>query len=182
MDIGIAAHTDRPDKGGFFSKLKGEGSLVPAMAPFNSVALAWVGGCLAIAGVAGLADLTDFPLILGSFGATCVLVFGYPELPFSQPRNVIVGHLISSLIGLVVLQVCGPHWWAVGLATGTAIAAMMLTRTVHPPAGSNPVIVFLAHPSWGFLLMPTLAGAILVTLFAIIYNNMARSIKYPKYW
>ena len=120
--------------------------------------------------------------MLGSFGASCVLVFGYPDVPFSQPRNVIAGHVISSLVGLVFFAAFGPHWWAVALAEGTAIALMMLTRTVHPPAGSNPVIVFLTQPTWGFILFPTLTGAMVLVVVALFYNNATRVAKYPKYW
>jgi len=65
---------------------------------------------------------------------------------------------------------------------GTAIALMMATRTVHPPAGSNPVIVFLIQPGWDFLLFPTLTGALLLAVVALIYNNLSRNDKYPKYW
>ena len=131
-------------KGTIFSKFKGDRAPLPALPPLRSVALAWLGGVLAIATVGKLAGLLSMPLMLGSFGASCVLVFGYPDVPFSQPRNVVFGHFLSSLIGLAFLTVCGPQWWAMGLATGTAIAVMMLTRNVHPPAGSNPVIVFLS--------------------------------------
>jgi CBS-domain-containing membrane protein len=109
-------------------------------------------------------------------------VFGYPDVPFSQPRNVIIGHFLSSLVGLVFLKVFGYQWWSVALALGTAIALMMLTRTVHPPAGSNPVIIFLTHPSWQFLLFPTLVGTIIIVLIALVYNNMTRKTNYPKYW
>lgn len=167
---------------GVFSKLKGDSAPLPAMPRLKSVAFAWLGGVLAISIVSELTNLLSTPLVLGSFGATCVLVFGYPDVPFSQPRNVVFGHVLSSLAGLTFLAALGPHWWAAGLATGTAIAAMMLTRTVHPPAGSNPVIVFLSQPSWGFLLYPTLAGALVVAIFALIYNNVVRSEKFPKYW
>ena len=111
-----------------------------------------------------------------------MLIFGYPDVPFSQPRNVIAGHVISSLVGLVFLTIFGPHWWAVALSVGTAIALMMLTRTVHPPAGSNPVIVFLAQPAWDFLLFPTLVGALILVAVALVYNNATRDSKYPKYW
>lgn len=68
------------------------------------------------------------------------------------------------------------------MAVGTAIALMMLTRTVHPPAGSNPVIVFLGQPGWGFLLFPTLIGALVVVAVALVYNNTTRTERYPKYW
>jgi CBS-domain-containing membrane protein len=166
-----------------FSRFKGNCMPLPALPPLKSIALAWLGGALAIAIIEKLVGLLSAPLMLGSFGASCVLVFGYPDVPFSQPRNVIVGHFISSLIGLIFLEVFGPQWWAMGLAAGTAIAAMMLLRTVHPPAGSNPVIVFLSQPSWEFLLYPTLAGALLISLIAIVYNNVTNvHERYPKYW
>jgi CBS-domain-containing membrane protein len=80
------------------------------------------------------------------------------------------------------LTLFGPTWWAVALAVGTAIALMMITRTVHPPAGSNPVIVFLSQPGWSFLVFPTLIGAIVLVLVALIYNNATRNARYPKYW
>ena len=166
----------------FLKKLKGDGAQLPAQPSTKSVALAWLGGVLAIAAVAALTDFLSVALVLGSFGASCVLVFGYPDVPFSQPRNVVAGHVISSLVGLIFLAVFGPHWWAVALAVGTAIALMMLTRTVHPPAGSNPVIVFLTQPAWGFLLFPTLVGALVVVAVALVYNNATRDGKYPKYW
>ena len=166
----------------FLEKLKGDGAQLPASPSLKIVALAWLGGFLAIATVAGLRDLLSIALVLGSFGASCVLVFGFPDVPFSQPRNVIVGHLLSSLVGLLALTVFGPHWWAMAIAVGTAIAVMMITRTVHPPAGSNPVIVFLTLPSWKFLLFPTLAGAGILVAVALVYNNLTHTSKYPKYW
>jgi len=166
----------------FLAKFRGDGAALPPQPPLKAVALAWLGGFLAIAAVALLTDALSVALVLGSFGATCVLVFGYPDVPFSQPRNVIGGHVLSSLTGLLVLTVFGAHWWAVALAAGTAIALMMLTRTVHPPAGSNPVIVFLTQPAWSFLLFPTLVGALVVVAVALVYNNATRPARYPKYW
>jgi CBS-domain-containing membrane protein len=166
----------------FLAKFKGDGAALPPQPPLKAVALAWLGGFLAIAAVALLTDALSVALVLGSFGATCVLVFGYPDVPFSQPRNVIGGHVLSSFTGLLFLSVLGAHWWAVALAAGTAIALMMLTRTVHPPAGSNPVIVFLTQPAWSFLLFPTLVGALVVVAVALFYNNATRTARYPKYW
>jgi CBS-domain-containing membrane protein len=163
-------------------KLKGDGMPLPPRPAFRATTLAWIGGFLAIATIAGLGDLFSATLVLGSFGASCVLVFGYPDVPFSQPRNVIVGHFLSSVVGLAFLGVFGPYWWAMAMAVATAIAIMMLTRTVHPPAGSNPVIVFLAQPAWSFLWYPTLAGALLLVVIAVVYNNTTRAEKYPKYW
>lgn len=166
----------------FINKLKGNRDALPKRPPIKSVTLAWLGGFLTIAIVALLNDAYSTTLILGSFGATCVLVFGFPDVPFSQPRNVVIGHTVSSLMGLVFLTIFGPEWWSMAMAVGTAIAVMMLTRTVHPPAGSNPVIVFLTLPGWEFILFPTLIGALIVTTVALLFNNVTRAGKYPKYW
>ena len=164
------------------TKFRGDSAALPPRAPAKAVSLAFVGGFLAIAIIALLAQSLHVALVLGSFGASCVLVFGYPDVPFSQPRNVIVGHVLSTVIGLAFVHFCGPHWWSVALAVGSAIAAMMITRTVHPPAGSNPVIVFLMQPAWDFALFPTLSGAVILVLVALFYHNLTRESRWPKYW
>lgn len=166
----------------FLKKLRGDDMPLPPKADLRTTALAGLGGLLAIALLASFSDIYTTSLLLGSFGASCVLVFGYPDVPFSQPRNVLLGHLISSATGLAFMALLGPHWWTVACAVGTAIALMMLTRTVHPPAGSNPVIIFLTQSSWGFLLFPTLVGACLLLIVALAYNNATRAGRYPKYW
>lgn len=164
------------------NKMRGDGAALPARPAGRQVALAWLGAMLAIAAIGALADAWSVALILGSFGASCVLVFAYPDVPFSQPRNVIAGHALSTAVGLVFLHAFGPAWWAMALAAATACALMMVTRTVHPPAGSNPVIVFLGHAGWSFLLFPTLGGALLVVAIALVFNNATRAARYPKYW
>jgi len=166
----------------FLVKLRGDSAALPPKPGSKHIALAWLGGFLAIAAVATLSNALSAVLLLGSFGASCVLIFGYPDVPFSQPRNVVIGHVMSTVTGLVFLKVFGPAWWSLALAAGTAIALMMATRTVHPPAGSNPVIVFLAQPGWSFVLFPTLAGALILVAVALVYNNATRTGRYPKYW
>lgn len=163
-------------------KLSGDHAPLPPKSDPKLIILAGLGGTLAIGIVALLAQSLETALVLGSFGASCVLVFGFPDSPFSQPRNVIAGHFLSSLIGLICLTFLGPHWWSVAIAAGLAISTMMWTRTVHPPAGSNPVIVFLTQPSWSFLVLPTLAGSLILVLIALIYLNATRPARYPKYW
>lgn len=163
-------------------RLQGGHLAVPPRLPLPAVLKAGLGGVLAIAALGILAVLSGQSWVLGSFGASCVMLFGFPDLPFSQPRNVIGGHLLCSAIGLGVLQLCGPHWWAMGLAAGLGIALMLALRIPHPPAGSNPVIVFLSQPGWSFLLWPTLTGALLLVVIAIVYNNLSRDNAYPRYW
>lgn len=165
----------------FWTQWKATGALPPKPAK-KVVLLAALGGFIAIAVLALLAQQSGALLILGSFGASCVLVFGFIESPFAQPRNVIVGHFLSSLTGLVFLNLFGAQWWSMALAVAVAIALMMATRTVHPPAGSNPVIVMLAQPGWQFLLTPTLLGAVGIVIVALVYNNYPKGRQYPKYW
>ena len=165
----------------YFAKMRG-GAECPPRTSLRLIMIAWLGGVLAIATVAYLADSSHVPLVLGSFGASCVLVFGFPDSPFSQPRNVIAGHFLATLTGLLFLTLFGAHWWSMALAVGTTIAVMQLTRTVHPPAGSNPVIVMLTAPTWQFLLTPTLLGAIVLVTVAVIFNNFPKERAYPKYW
>lgn len=111
-----------------------------------------------------------------------MVLFGMSETPYAQPRNVIVGHLIGSGVGLAFLLLLGDFWWSLPVAVWCAISIMLLTRTVHPPAVSNPVIVFLAQPPAGLLMLQTLAGAVILVLLAYAYNNYIRRIHYPRYW
>lgn len=166
----------------YFTKMRGTAVALPARPPLAQVATSWLGGFLGIAAVGYLSLISQAPLVMGSFGATCVLVFGFPDSPFSQPRNIIGGHFISTLTGLVFLTLFGPVWWSMALALATALALMQLTRTVHPPAGSNPVIVMLAGASWPFLLTPTLLGSLTLVGVALFYNNLHERRRYPAYW
>lgn len=162
--------------------IKGDGVARPPRPELRSIALACLGVTLAIASLGWLTSRTNTPLVLGSFGATCVMVFGFPDAPFAQPRHVFCGHVLTTLIGLIFLHLTGPCWWGMGLATGTAIAAMMSLRIVHPPAGSNPIIIFLSQPAWSFLWFPTLSGVLIILALALIYNNLTRPARYPKYY
>ena len=164
------------------NKFKGDHAALPARASNKAILLAGLGGAIAISFIALIADSTKTALILGSFGASCVLLFGFPDAPFSQPRNVIGGHFVSSLIGLIALKTLGHHWYSVAIAVALSIMAMMALRIVHPPAGSNPVIVFLNQPSWKFLIFPTLIGAAILVAVALVYLNLIRKENYPKYW
>ncbi|MEL1265851.1 HPP family protein [Pseudoxanthomonas putridarboris] len=140
------------------------------------ILLAGLGAFAALATVGGLAAATGQAWVLGSFGASCVLLFGFPDGPFSKPRNVIGGHVLASAVGLVFLHALGPGWLPMAAAAACATMLMMATGTVHPPAGSNPVIVFLAQPGWDFIVLPTLAGACALMLLGRLYWRLARSL------
>ena len=166
----------------FLHSISGGQASPPPRLPVRQILLAGLGGALAISLLAALTRWSGTPLVLGSFGASCVFIFGLPEAPFSQPRNVIGGHLISSATGLAVYSLFGSQPWALGLALGLAIILMFATRTVHAPAGSNPVIVFLTAPGWSFLITPTLLGALGLVLVALVYHHATRPGLYPRYW
>ncbi|MCK0197715.1 HPP family protein [Ancylobacter sp. 6x-1] len=144
------------------------------MLPFGAAARAGFGGFLAIFCLAGLTAYLDRLLLIAPFGATCVLVFALPDSPLAQPRNVIGGHLISSAVGLSVLALLGPGPLALALGVGLAIGAMVLTRTLHPPAGADPIVVILAGASWPFLLAPVLVGTVFLVLLSRAYRAVWR--------
>jgi len=166
----------------YFQKFKGASAPVPPMPPLKEIGFVWLGAVLAAAVIGFLAYYTKQPLVLGSFGATIFILFILPESPFAQPRNVIGGHFISTLAGLAFLHFVSPDWWSMALALATALSLMQLLKVPHPPAGSNPFIVFLVGANWEFLFIPTLVGAILLVLVALFYNNLSSNRTYPKYW
>lgn len=137
------------------------------------------GGFFVIFVLSDLTDRLEWSLLIAPFGATCVLVFGLPQSPLAQPRNVIGGHLISSAVGLASLHLLGATPISFGIGVGVAIAAMLLTRTTHPPAGADPIVVILAGASWQFLWMPVLLGAVIIVGTGIVFHRIFSNSKYP---
>jgi CBS-domain-containing membrane protein len=111
-------------------------------------------------------------LIMAPFGATAVLVFGLPNSPLAQPKNVIFGHLITAFIGLIVMYTLGVSPYTLALATGLAVACMMISDTTHPPAGANPLLIMLTHQDWTFLVTPVLLGAVIIVITGKIYSSI----------
>lgn len=114
------------------------------------------------------------PLLMGSFGSSAVLLFGFPESGFCKPLRVIGAHVLCAAVGLVCLRLFGDHTWAMGLSVGLSIFLMLKLRMVHPPAGSNPLLVFAVHPHWTFLLWPTLLGSTALVLLAWAWRKAFR--------
>jgi CBS-domain-containing membrane protein len=137
---------------------------------------------LAISLLMVLTTATGVPALMAPLGASCFLVFAAAESPFAQPRSVIGGHLVATATGLLVLTLAGPEWWAMGIAVGLAIVAMQLTRTGHPPAGADPLVVLLTRPEWLFLATPVLLGATAIIGTALVFNNLRKGPAYPRYW
>jgi CBS-domain-containing membrane protein len=123
-----------------------------------------------------------YPLMTVPFATSIVLVMGSPEVEAAQPRALIGGHLISTFIGLVVLTLAGPMPWAAALAVGLAMVVMHLTRTFHPPAGIDPLLVVSFNMPWSFLAVPVAAGALLLALFAWAWHLIVRRYRWPQSW
>ena len=133
-------------------------------------------------------EVRDLTLLIGSFGASAVLVFGAPKSPFSQPRNLVGGHILSAMIGVACHHWCGePVWLAAALAAALATAAMLVTRTVHPPGGATALIAVMGGDKiyrLGFLypFLPVGLGILIILIVALLVNNLSRNRTYPEYW
>ncbi len=147
--------------------------------PFEKAIKAGVGGAIAIATLVLLGYLTDSPLLMAPFGATCVLLFSLPKSPLSQPINVIAGHIVSIVIGLTLNYFLPLDWWSMGLAVGLAIAAMAALRVTHPPAGADPIVVFFSSPGWEYAIFPVAFGSIALVITAWIFHKIPPQSDYP---
>ena len=118
--------------------------------------------------------------LLASFGSSMVLLYGYPESPFAQPKNVFFGHLVTAGIGLIILHFIPlPLYITIPLAVGFGVGLMILLNVTHPPAGGNPIIVIIGSVSFDYLLSPVLTGSIIIIIFAVIINRFILKKSYP---
>ncbi len=118
--------------------------------------------------------------LLASFGSSMVLLYGYPESPFAQPKNVFFGHLTTSIVGLIFLYFIPlPIYLSIPLAVGFGVGLMILLNVTHPPAGGNPIIVIIGSVSYDYLLSPVITGSIIIIIFAIIINRFILKKSYP---
>jgi len=107
--------------------------------------------------------------IAASFGSSMVLLFGFPESPFAQPKNVFFGHLVTSIVGVLILKFLPVDLFLqIAVAVGLGIFVMILLGVTHPPAGGNPIIVIIGSVSFDYLLSPVISGSIIIIIFAII--------------
>ncbi|MDA8141276.1 MAG: HPP family protein [Desulfobacteraceae bacterium] len=175
----------------YFAKMKGHTQSPPRVGTMEIV-WSWIGGFLGIAAVGlihyRLLDQTGLMMIIGSFGASAVLVYGAIRSPLAQPRNLIGGHMVSGLIGVAAFQfLSAMPWLAAAVAVATAIACMHLTKTLHPPGGATALIAVIGGESvhrLGYLyaLMPAGLGALVLLIVALLVNNLAPNRRYPEFW
>jgi CBS-domain-containing membrane protein len=145
-----------------------------------AIAAGAAGGAVAIAIMELLSAQLAYPLASIPFATSIVLVMGSAEAVPAQPRALVGGHLVSALVGLLLVKAVGPGPFAAALAVGLAMAAMHLSRTFHPPAGINPLLIVLGDLPWSFFLVPVTAGALLLLAFAWLWHNGVRRGSWPR--
>ncbi|MDI6853731.1 MAG: HPP family protein [Deltaproteobacteria bacterium] len=175
----------------YFRKMAGTAKSPPGVS-LAEIVWSWVGAFLGIGAVAYLnyrfLEGTPLLLIIGSFGASAVLIYGATKSPLAQPRNLIGGHIISALIGVAAFKLLHSHLWlAAAVAVATSIALMHATKTLHPPGGATALIAVIsgekvANLGFFYAVMPVGAGAAILLIVALIVNNLAPERKYPEFW
>jgi len=175
----------------YLKKMRGTTKSPPAVGK-GEILWSWVGAFLGIAPVAFIdSDLlaaTDQVMIIGSFGASAVLIYGAIKSPLAQPRNLIGGHVISALIGVTSYQILHGHvWLSASIAVATAIAVMHVTKTLHPPGGATALIAVIGSPKihelgYLYVIMPVGLGVIIMLFVALVVNNFSRDRRYPEFW
>lgn len=163
-------------------KIRG-GNPCPARPDTSQIFTGLIGGVFGIGTIAWLTQLSGVPLLMAPFGATCVLLFAAPNAPLAQPRNVIGGHFIAALLGILALQFFGDSILSMAVAVGLTIVLMQFLRVVHPPAGANPLVIIMAGSTdYFFLVTPVLAGSIILIFVALLVNNVGANKRWPNYW
>ncbi|MBE0522233.1 MAG: HPP family protein [Candidatus Methanoperedenaceae archaeon] len=175
----------------YLLKMKG-GARSPPGVGFTEVMWSWLGSVIGIAAIGYLSSIyfepRDLTLIIGSFGASAVLVYAAIKSPLAQPRNLIGGHVISGFVGVLCYQLFGMNLWiAAAFAVSFAIASMLLTKTLHPPGGATALIAVIGgeeihNLGFFYVFMPAGLGALILLIVALAVNNLSKDRKYPEYW
>ncbi len=178
--------------GAYLSKMRGTTRGGPPRVSNSEIAWSWTGAFLGMGVLAWVNQLffsgTDFTLMIGSFGASAVLVYGAVRSPLAQPRNLVGGHVISALIGVTVWKLLYPTpWLAEAVAVATAIAAMHATRTLHPPGGATALIAVIGSDQihalgYLYVLIPATFGPLILLLVGLVTNNIPETRRYPEIW
>lgn len=175
----------------YFQKMKGTTKSPPPVS-LAEIVWSWIGAFLGIAAVAfanfHFLEETDLVMIIGSFGASAVLIYGAIRSPLAQPRNLIGGHVISAIIGVATYKLFFNHMWlASSIAVATAIAAMHATKTLHPPGGATALIAVIGsqkihHLGYLYAIIPVGSGAVIMLAVALLVNNIPKNRRYPEFW
>ncbi|MGA2108043.1 MAG: HPP family protein [Syntrophorhabdales bacterium] len=174
----------------YLSKMRGGGESPPRVGPKEIVwsvlgSFTGIGGCCYLS--AAYFEPRDLTLIIASFGASAVLIYGAVKSPLAQPRNLVGGHLISAIIGVACYHSFGGLWFSAALAVSCAIAVMLFTGTLHPPGGATALLAVTGSAQihklgFLYLLVPVGLGVFVMLAVALTINNLSGGRKYPEYW
>jgi CBS-domain-containing membrane protein len=174
----------------YMGKVRGGGQSPPGVG-LKDICWSFLGSLLGI-GTCGFLSARffeprDMTLIVASFGASAVLVYGAVKSPLAQPRNLIGGHVISALIGVASYSLFGNTWIGAAIAVSLAVAAMLLTRTLHPPGGATALLAVIGSKQihdlgFFYAALPVGLGALILLIVALAVNNLCKDRKYPEYW
>jgi len=143
----------------------------------------FIGGLIAISCLGILSDLSTYSLLIAPFGASTVLLFGAPNSPLAQPRNLVFGNLIGAISAVLCVFFFGSSPLASGIAVGLAIALGQAFRCLHPPAGAVALLGVLLKASPIFILIPVLSGSLILLGIAFgFHNSQKREQSYPLHW
>ena len=176
----------------YFAKMRGTTRGSPPRVRNSEIVWSWIGAFLGMAAVAWLNQRyfegRDLTLMIGSFGASAVLVYGAVRSPLAQPRNLVGGHVISAFVGVATWKLLhNDPWLAQAVAVATAIALMHWTRTLHPPGGATALIAVIGSNEihdlgFFYVLVPATLGPMILLLVALLVNNLPDSRRYPEIW
>jgi CBS-domain-containing membrane protein len=176
----------------YLLKMRGTTPSGPPRVTNGEILWSWIGAFLGIAGVSWVNHLffegLDISLMIGSFGASAVLVYGAVRSPLAQPRNLIGGHVLSAVVGVLCWKLMNQHLWlAESMAVATSIALMHATRTLHPPGGATALIAVIGSPEihklgYLYVLVPATIGPLILLMIALLVNNVPASRRYPEIW
>ncbi len=175
----------------YVSKMKGSTKSPPGVGA-GELVWSWLGSVIGI-GICGFLSSSyfepkDLTLLIGSFGASAVLVYGAIKSPLAQPRNLVGGHVLSGLVGVACYQLFGDTIWiAAAMAVSLAIVTMLATKTLHPPGGATALIAVIGgakvhNLGYFYAVVPAGSGAVILLIVALLVNNLSKNRKYPEYW
>ncbi|SJZ30768.1 HPP family protein [Selenihalanaerobacter shriftii] len=139
----------------------------------------FIGSFIGIGAITYLTFSHDVALLAPSFGASAVLIYGACKVPMAQPKNVIGGHVISALTGIIIYQSLGLSWLSITLGVSLAIVFMSITNTAHPPGGATAFIAIYTKQNFIFILKPILIGALILVITGLLTNYFSSNRQYP---
>lgn len=116
-------------------------------------------------------------LLIPPIEASCVIIFTLPQSPFSSQKNILLGHVISGSIGIIIVNLIGITSLSLSIALSLAVFSMLLTDTLHPPAGATTILIILTNAKWYFIFFPLGIGAIILCILSILYRKLHKFVK-----